>query len=70
MATEILAIPESTLYEVIEVIRRGLAAPTPMPYSISISKETKDYLQEWCKEYKEYAKTHWDPNHSKDLTPL
>lgn len=49
MATEILAVPEHRLKEVVQVIRAGLKATT-------VSKETKECLQDWCDQEGEYIK--------------
>jgi len=48
MASEILAVPEEHLREVIAVIRTGLKA------SRGISRDTRMHLKEWCLDEEEY----------------
>jgi hypothetical protein len=48
MASEILAVPEDDLREVIGIIRAGLKATK------KVSKDVKDNLTEWCNEEEEY----------------
>jgi hypothetical protein len=43
MASEILAVPESSLAEVVAVIRAGLQA-------VEVSVETREALSNWCNE--------------------
>ena len=47
MVSEILAVPEDNLQEVINVIREGLK-------NCKVSKDTKEHLEKWCKEEEEY----------------
>ena len=49
MSSEILAVPEYHLQEVIDVIRAGLHALRE-----NISKEVKEQLTNWCDEEEEY----------------
>lgn len=49
MASEILAVPEESLAEVIKIIRAGIKAT-------KVSAGTKRSLLEWCKEEEEYLK--------------
>lgn len=46
MATEILAVPEDHLLEVIEIIRRGMNNDT--------TPEVREALEEWCAEEEDY----------------
>lgn len=48
MSTEILAVPEDHLEEVIEIIRTGLKWKT------IITPEVRENLEKWCKEEEEY----------------
>lgn len=50
MASEILAVPESSLAEVIRVIRGGLLRER------KISRETRRNLTKWCDEEEAYLK--------------
>lgn len=47
MASEILAVPEECLVEVVKVIRAGIIAS-------SLSEEVKEQLTKWCDEEEEY----------------
>lgn len=47
MASEIMAVPEEILDEVIQVIRIGLARA-------DVSERTKDMLREWCEAEQDY----------------
>lgn len=47
MSSEILAVPEENLREVIAVIREGLK-------SVKVSRDTKYNLTNWCNEEEEY----------------
>ncbi len=49
MASEILAVPESRLAEVIAVLRSGLKV-------VTVSAITKEALITWCDEEDEYLK--------------
>lgn len=49
MASEILAVPEERLAEVVAVIRAGLKAAT-------VSPETDRNLTKWCNEEEAYLK--------------
>lgn len=51
MASEILAVPEEHLAEVIAVIRAGLAS------GVKVSAATRVQLIEWCHEEASYLKT-------------
>lgn len=51
MATEVLAVPEERLREVIEVIRAGLRAKRA---DKAISRETRTQLAKWCDDEEEY----------------
>jgi hypothetical protein len=48
MASEVLAIPEEHLAEVIKIIRSGLA------HKGHVTKEVRDQLKQWCDEEEEY----------------
>jgi len=47
MASEVLAVPEEHLAEVIEIIRAGLK-------DRDVSPEVREALEEWCREETEY----------------
>jgi hypothetical protein len=49
MASEVLAVPEEHLEDVIHVIRRGLASTKK-----SIHKDVLKQLTKWCDEEEEY----------------
>lgn len=49
MATEILAVPEDNLVEVIAVIRSGLL-------TVQVSPDTREALTRWCDEEEAYIK--------------
>lgn len=49
MASEVLAVPEEYLQEVINVIRAGLK-------TTKVSGDTKYNLKKWCNEEEEYLK--------------
>lgn len=51
MASEILAVPEDRLEEVIAIIRCGLKS-----YTGRISKDTRKGLKTWCDEEEEYLR--------------
>jgi hypothetical protein len=51
MASEVLAVPEEHLGDVIYVIRRGL-----MSTKKGIDKEVFEMLTKWCDEEEEYLK--------------
>ena len=51
MASEILAVPEQRLEEVIRVIRAGLKAVKP-----PVSKDVENNLLLWCHDEEEYLK--------------
>jgi len=51
MATEVLAVPEEHLDEVIEVLRAGLDV-----LGKKVSRETRQRLEEWCSEEEDYLK--------------
>lgn len=48
MASEILAVPEDRLMDVIRVIRAGLKAEKNVP------REVRSQLTKWCNEEEEY----------------
>ncbi len=50
MASELLAVPEENLAEVITVIRTGLKNAK------KISKDTRSHLKTWCDEEEAYLK--------------
>jgi hypothetical protein len=50
MASEILAVPEDYLAEVIRVIRSGLV------HERKLSRETRQQLKKWCNEEEAYLK--------------
>lgn len=52
MATEVLAVPEENLADVIHVIRSGLAH---VPDG-QIEDETRRQLSQWCNEEEEYLR--------------
>ncbi len=51
MASEVLAIPEDHLLEVIRVIRAGLEA-----LGKDVTKETQQQLKKWCDEEEAYMR--------------
>ena len=48
MATEILAVPEDNLEEVIRIIREGLK------HAKKVSRDTRYNLKKWCNEEEAY----------------
>lgn len=55
MGSEILAVPEERVLEVIKVLRAGL-------HQVEVSEDTRDGIESWCKECEEYyAKGHTAP---------
>lgn len=49
MASEILAVPEERVLEVIKVLRAGL-------HQVEVSEDTRNGIESWCEEYEEYYK--------------
>lgn len=47
MGSEIFAVPEERVLEVIKVLRAGL-------HQVEVSEDTRDGIESWCEEYEEY----------------
>ena len=54
MASEVLAVPERHLADVIKVIRRGLAASKGRVKGVAVHQEVREQLKKWCDEEEEY----------------
>lgn len=56
MATEILAVPEENLTEVIAIIRCGLRHILTDTQLVMVTDETEEQLIKWCNEKETYSK--------------